>query len=276
MKSIIKILCIIFTITILMIIISCTPPATPDVSGVWYDQSVENGNQLTLGQNGDFSRIEYNPVSSAYDIVLAEGTYTLEQFPTGFNEWELRIETELTKLLGLVDIGDIEALPYEIPGTGGLMVRGIKQSFSLEVDAGELLLGSYNGEDANTLQGEWKQHKSVVLVIEYQGQNVDVPINLGKSLTVGSDELSVKFYELDMGDPIKENPLEWNLNEIVESVSYTLDSGNQTITATGAGTGNKVLFNGTYKYKKVGNALMFSYPNADGAEAKNPSYYTQE
>jgi WD40 repeat protein len=276
MTKLTKYVSIIITIIFLLIVSACTPPATPDVSGVWYDQSIDNGNQLTLTENGDFSRIEYNPVSSEYDIVLAEGTYTLEQHPAGFNEWELRLETELTRLLGLVDIGDIEALPYEIPNTGGLTVKGIKQSFSLEIDGGELLLGAYKGEDTTTIEGEWKQHKSVVLVIEYQSQNVDVPINLGKTLTVGGDELTVKYYELDMGDPINENPLEWNLNEIVETVSYTHDDQNQTLTASGAGAGNNVLYNGTYKYKRVGNALMFSYPASDGEEAKDPSYYTQE
>lgn len=269
-----KLIIISLVILIFFGFMSCTPPEKPVVNGIWYDQSVDNGDKLTLQEDGNFSIEKYNPATSAYDIVFAEGTYTVEQEPVGFNKWENRIVTTLTKLLGLVDIGDIEALPYEIPNTDGLKVVGIKQSYSVEVNNGELLLSSYNSEDSSTIDGEWKQHNSVILVIEYLDQEVDVTINLGKELTINSGELSVKYYKLNMGDPIKPNPLEWSLDEIVESVTYT-DNGGDTFTVSDADASYTVLLNGTYKYKKVGDAMMFSYPT-DGGDAAEPSYYTQQ
>jgi len=271
-----KLICIIFFVLFFALIISCIPPQKPNVTGVWIDQSVENGDKITFGENGSFSIVKYNPLNSTYDITLAEGTYTVEQALIGFNEWDNRVGTQLTKLLGLVDIGDIEVLPYEIPQTGGLMVKGIKQTYNIEVEGGELLMPCYEGGEIPTLVGTWKQFNSVTLIIGYQGQDVEIPINLGKEITIGATELSLKYYKLNMGTPIKPNPLEWKLDEIVETGTFSHDTINKTLTVTNASSGNTILFNGVYKYKIIGSVVSFSYPASEGATANTPLYYTQE
>lgn len=269
-----------------------------DLAGIWQERP-NDGYQIEFLE--EITKLyTYNNDTGTYDL-MGKGIYTYSPEIDMIGGYATHISPDMFSDVGMKsvmgfydavmadrqDSDGLEPLPYTFTATdpdSGMQIEITIQSAEIETSFvidpllgtdGLGFIGAYlgsSGSDTETLIGEWTQTTEFVMVMYVQlfGEMVNDQSVIDK-YEFGSNTVTYTYYE-PSEDSTPDN-VEWI--EYVETAQWAMGDTSQdikTFTVSGASVDNERLVNGTYKYRIIDGALMFSRPDFDGETAEEPMY----
>jgi len=273
-----------------------------DLFGIWQERPTD-GYQIEYLE--EITKLyTYNDDTDTYDL-MGKGIYTYTPEEDMIGGYATHVSPDafdfeggggMKTILGFNDTikrskddpDGLEPLPYTFtvtdPDTGveiEITIQSVDIETSFVIDPllgteGLGFIGAYlgsAGSDTSTLIGEWTQTTEFVTVMYVQlfGEITNDQSVIDKYEFDDPNTITYTYYE--PSEDSTPGDVEWV--EYVETAQWSLGDTSQDVklfTVSDAPVDNQRLINGTYKYRIIDGALMFSRPEMEGGTAEDPMY----